>query len=281
MSDFGRMLRQWRDRVAPGEVGMSPGTRRRAAGLRREELAHLAGISVDYLTRLEQGRARSPSTQVVESLARALRVSDAERERLFLAAGLTAPGPGVVPTRIAPSVQRLLDRLAGTPVAVYDAAWTLIQANAPYDALMGDTSMLSGNDRNAVWRHFVGSGTRARQSPDEHAEQLARLVADLRLTVAKYPGDRRLQRLVDELLGASDAFAELWGAATDAPVADQSRHKVIEHPLVGPIELDCDILAVAGDDLRVMVYTAEPGSEGAQRLELAVVLGAQELAGGV
>src|ERR1700761_2697125 len=119
--EFGRTLRHWRDRVTPTAVGLPVGGRRRAAGLRREELAALAGISVDYLTRLEQGRATSPSAQVVEALARALRLSDAERELLFRLAGLAAPGPGVVSARITPSVQRLLDRLAHTPVAVYDA----------------------------------------------------------------------------------------------------------------------------------------------------------------
>jgi len=270
------MLRQWRDRVEPGTVGLPSGTHRRAAGLRREELARLAGISVDYLTRLEQGRATSPSTQVVEALARALRLSDSERERLFLAAGMAAPGPGIVPTRVAPSVQRLLDRLASTPVAVFDAAWNLIQANPPYDALMGDTSLLCGDDRNAVWRNLVGSGSRARQSAHEREEQNARLVADLRLTAARYPNDRALRRLIAELGAASPAFGELWSSARDA-APDTSRHKIIDHPLVGPVELDCDVLAVAGDDLRVMVYTAEPGSEGAAKLELAVVLGAQEL----
>lgn len=276
--EFGRLLRQWRDRVAPGAVGMSAGSRRRARGLRREEAAHLAGISVDYLTRLEQGRATSPSAQVVEALARALRLSDNERERLFLAAGQAVPGRGIVATRIAPSVHRLLDRLAHTPVVVYDAAWNLIQANAPYDALMGDTSDLHGNERNAVWRHLVGGGSRARLTEQEREEQIARLVADLRMAAARYPDDRGLLRLIDDLRAASPRFEDLWNAATDAVTTEQSRRKVIDHPLVGPIELDCDVLVVGVEDLRVMVYTAEPGSEAARRLELAVVVGSQTLA---
>src|ERR1700719_2637471 len=113
--EFGRAVRRWRDRVQPAAAGVPVGGRRRAAGLRREELAGLAGISVDYLTRLEQGRATSPSSQVVEALARALRLFDAERELLFRLAGLAAPGRDLVSTRIPPSVQRLLDRLAHTP----------------------------------------------------------------------------------------------------------------------------------------------------------------------
>ena len=135
--EFGRTVRRWRDRVAPEAVGLPTGNRRRATGLRREELSALAGISTDYLTRLEQGRATSPSPQVVESLARALRVLDRERELLFELAGHSAPGPDVVPSRITASVQRVLSRLADTPVAVFDAAWTMLAANAPYEALMG------------------------------------------------------------------------------------------------------------------------------------------------
>src|SRR5882724_1475089 len=123
-AEFGAAVKRWRDRVAPGDAGLSAGRRRRAAGLRREELAMLAGISVDYVTRLEQGRATSPSAQVVEALARALRLSDADRGLLYQLAGHASPGPDVVPSRVTRSVQRLLDRLADTPVAVYDATWT-------------------------------------------------------------------------------------------------------------------------------------------------------------
>src|SRR5674476_527296 len=104
--EFGRTVRRWRDRVTPEDVGVPAGNRRRASGLRREELAGLAGISTDYLTRIEQGRATSPSAQVVESLARALRLPDAERDLFFRLAGHAAPGVDLVPTRIAPSVQR-------------------------------------------------------------------------------------------------------------------------------------------------------------------------------
>ncbi|WP_197060941.1 helix-turn-helix transcriptional regulator [Microbacterium mangrovi] len=275
--EFGRAVRRWRDRVAPETVGLTQGGRRRAAGLRREELAGLAGISVDYLTRLEQGRATAPSEQVVESLARALRLSDAERDRLFELAGRSAPGSGIVSRRVAPSVQRLLDRFEGIPVVVYDAAWNLVIANAPYDALMGPTADLRGNERNGVWRNVVGPASRARQTPAEHEEQVARLIADLRMTAARYPHDDRLRRLVTDLQAASPRFAVLWETVSDSPAAEQSRHKVIDHPTVGPITVDCDTLVVAQDDLRIMVYTAEPGSEDAERLQLAIVLGTQSL----
>src|SRR3954454_15872806 len=116
--EFGRMLRRRRDGVTPESVGLPTGGRRRATGLRREELAALTGISADYLTRLEQGRATAPSAQVVEALARALRLSDTERDLLYQLAGHAAPGADVVPSRLTASVQRLLDRLSHTPVVV-------------------------------------------------------------------------------------------------------------------------------------------------------------------
>jgi transcriptional regulator with XRE-family HTH domain len=276
-SEFGRSVRRWRDRVTPETVGVPVGGRRRAAGLRREELAALAGISVDYLTRLEQGRATSPSAQVVESLSRALRLSDVEREHLFRLAGQAPPGPDAVSARVTPSVQRLLDRLANTPVAVYDAAWTLIVANAPYDALMGETTSWRGIERNGVWRNLAGPGNRTVHTPEEQAEFEAGLVADLRLTAARYPADRRLRELVRELTAQSPRFVELWESAEIRPHRGRPRHKTIDHPGVGHITLDCDTLIVDGDDLRVMVYTAEPGSDDAERLALAIVLGTQAL----
>ncbi|GAB7051315.1 helix-turn-helix domain-containing protein [Catenuloplanes indicus] len=271
---FGATVRRWRDRVAPEAVGVPVGRRRRAAGLRREELAALAGISADYLTRLEQGRATAPSAQVVEALARALRINDAERDLLYRLAGHAAPGRDVVPSRVPPSVQRLLDRLAHTPVVVWDASWTLVLANAPYDALMGATTAWHGLERNAIWRNLTGRNGRVVHTPEERAGLEAGLVADLRLTVSRYPADRGLARLVGELRGCP-RFPELWEAAP--PAQGPARRKIIDHPAVGRITLDCDTLVVAQDDLRIMAYTAEPGTEDAERLALAIVLGTQSL----
>jgi transcriptional regulator with XRE-family HTH domain len=275
--EFGRVVHRWRDRVAPEAVGLPVGRRRRASGLRREELAGLAGISTDYLTRLEQGRATAPSAQVVEALAQALRLPDAQRDLLYRLAGHATPGPDVVPARVTPSVARLLDRLANTPVVVYDATWTLVRANAPYDALMGETSTWRGIERNAVWRNLFGHNNRVVHTAQEQAEHEARLVADLRLTASRYPADRALRRLIGQLADTSPRFAQLWDSAAPPPPPDTSKRKKIDHPAVGPITLDCDTLIVAVDDLRIMVYTAEPGTADAERLALAVVLGTQTL----
>lgn len=278
-TEFGRTLRRLRDHVAPEAVGVVAGSRRRASGLRREELAALAGISADYLTRLEQGRATSPSAQVVEALARSLRVADAERELLFRLAGHAVPGADVVPSRIPPSVQRLLDRLADTPVAVLDAAGTILVANAPYDALMGPVGALRGHERNTAWRHLVGPGSRAVHSDAEQQAFEASVVAALRVTVARYPLDRALGQLVRDLRAASPRFVALWESGDAAPSRESSRQKVVDHPAVGRITLDCDTLQIATDDLTVLAYTAEPGTEDADRLALAIVLGTQSLVG--
>ncbi|AXK31582.1 XRE family transcriptional regulator [Streptomyces armeniacus] len=277
-AEFGRAVRRWRDRVRPEAAGLpAGGGHRRAAGLRREELALLAGVSADYVTRLEQGRASHPSVQVVEALARALRLSRTERTHLFQLAGQAPPGPETVPAYITPSLQRMLDRMTGTPVAVYDASWTLLVANPPYAALMGDPSGRRGNERNAVWRNLVGPGTRVRHTPESRRAFEAALVGDLRTAAARYPADRRLRRLVAELRVHGDRFRELWDSG--AVGRQEAARKTVDHPEAGAVTLDCDVLTVAGSDLRVMVYTAEPGTEDAERLALITVLGTQTLTG--
>ncbi|MFE9449964.1 helix-turn-helix transcriptional regulator [Streptomyces sp. NPDC006739] len=274
-TELGRSLRRWRDRVSPGAAGLPVGGARRAAGLRREELALLAGISVDYVTRLEQGRAANPSGQVVEALARALRLSADERAYLFRLAGLVPPGPEMVPGYITPSVQRLLDRLVDTPVGVSDAAMTLLLANPMHAALMGDLSGRRGFERNGVWRNFLGAPTRVRHTPEERRAFEVGMVAELRATAARYPSDRQLVRMIAELRAHSERFAQLWDAGVVGRL--EASRKTIDHPQVGLLTLDCDALLVEGSDLHILVYSAEPGTEAAEKLELISVLGTQSL----
>ncbi|MFQ6397536.1 helix-turn-helix transcriptional regulator [Nocardia sp. KC 131] len=276
-AEFGKAVRRWRDQVSPETAGLAASGQRRAPGLRREELALLAGISVDYITRLEQGRASNPSTQIVEALARALRLSAAERTHLFLLAGLALPDPETVPTYITSSVQRVLDRLTGTPVAVYDASWTLLQANPPYVALMGDPPGPHDNERNGVWRHFLGHGIHAGRTPEAMRQYETSLVSDLRAAAAQYPADQRLRNLITDLRANSPRFAALWESG--AVSRREAARKTIDHPRVGTLALDCDVLTVAGSDLRIMIYTAEPGTEDAERLALLTVLGTRTLVG--
>jgi len=123
---MGATIHAWRDRLTPADVGLPAGRGRRAVGLRREELSELAGVSVDYIVRLEQGRAASPSAQVVSALGRALRLSREERDHLYRLAGLQPPRDGTITDHIPPGMQRVLTRLGETPVAVFAADWRLI-----------------------------------------------------------------------------------------------------------------------------------------------------------
>lgn len=274
-NDLGRALHGWRDRVSPATVGLPAGGVRRAAGLRREELAQLAALSVDYITRLEQGRATSPSPPVLASLARALRLSADERTYLYRLAGQPEPGPGQISSHVPPGLRRLLDRLDGAPLCVHDAAWNLIEWNRPWAALLGDPSALRGRERNIPWRHFTGRHGRARPTPAQRAEFEAAIVADLRTATARYPADQGLRSLIKDLRQESARFDELWDSGIVG--VHESARKTIDHPEVGPLTLDCDVLVAPGSDLRVVTYTAAPGSEAAARLGLLDVIGIQAM----
>ncbi|MFF3749149.1 helix-turn-helix transcriptional regulator [Streptomyces sp. NPDC002018] len=269
--ELGTALHRWRDRIAPAEAGLPAGGPRETPGLRHEELARLTGLSVDYLVRLEEGRATSPSVQVLGSLARALRLSEDERRHLFLLAGQSPPGLGRVPETVPPTVRRLLGRLTGTPVGVHDAAWNLIAWNPLWAALLGNPSVLPGRDRNAAWQHFRGLPTRITQTEEQEARFEAALVADLRAATLHYPTDVRLRFLIGELRRVSGRFAGLWNSRIAG--FHDTGVRTVHHPDVGPLTLDCDTLAVPGCDLRISAYSAPPGSAAADRLELLDVIG--------
>ncbi len=275
-TELGTALRAWRDRLTPADAGLPAHGPRRAPGLRREELALLAGMSADYVTRLEQGRASAPSVQVLTALARALRLTGAEREHLFVLAGQPVPGPGLMPAHLTPGLQRLLDQLSGTPVSVYDAGWTLLACNPLWAALVGDPAGLRGRDRNVLWRHFTGGPGRVTHTADDEPRFEASAVADLRTAAARYPHDTGLHDLVADLRAASPRFAQLWdGRGVGAHERDR---KTVHHPELRPVTVDCDVLTAAGSDLRVVAFTAAPGSEDADKLRLLGVLGTQDFA---
>lgn len=274
-STLGDALQAWRARVSPAAAGLPTGLRRRVPGLRREELAGLAGLSFDYLVRLEQGRATNPSPETIGALARALRLSDDERAMLYSIAGSVPPGPTMVPEHVPPGVQRMVDRLADTPVGVFTAAWTLIQWNALWAALLGDPSDRAPLDRNIVWNHFVGGGSRVRHiGPDRGAHE-RELVADIRIASIRYPDDRHLATLVSSLRTRSQSFETHWQHFDAEPRT--SARKTISHPTLGDITLDCQALTVTGSDLRMIVFTAPPGTDESASLELLKVVGLQEV----
>jgi transcriptional regulator with XRE-family HTH domain len=276
--DLGTLLRAWRDRLSPLDVGYPAGDARRAAGLRREELAALAGLSVDYIVRLEQGRARRPSEQVASSLARALQLTDAERDHLFVLAGLLPPSPHDVPAHIPPGVQRLVARLGEIPVAVFTASWDLLSWSPLWVALLGEPVRPATGRPNLLRAHFgnlmLGDGGGRIVSRSGSVDAFgASLVADLRRVAGRYPHDRGVRALIDELLSTSAEFTALWESGIVGE--HQSESKVVSNTLVGDIELECDVFSVAGTDLRVVAYTAPAASESAAKLDfLRVTAGA-------
>lgn len=278
---LGGALHAWRDRLSPSDVGLSPVGRRRAHGLRREELAALAAVSVDYLVRLEQGRSHSPSPQVVESLARALQLNKFERDYLYTVSGLLPPPTGSVSTHIPPSVQRLIARLGDIPLAVFAADWTLVMWTPLWASLIGDPLDLDIDERNLV--HFVFLADGADRHPfwpvrSERGEREfeAALVSDLRIAAAAYPHDEKLRTLIERATARSTRFADLWASGTVQPLVGD--RKTIAHPQVGSMTLDCDMLTVPGADLKLVAYTAPAGSPDAEKLDLLRVAGLRTVA---
>jgi transcriptional regulator with XRE-family HTH domain len=270
-NDLGTLLRAWRDRRAPADVGLQAYGRRRARGLRREELAALAGLSVDYLVRLEQGRSRRPGPQVVAALARALQLDEREAAVLHQAAGLPVPSGRTVSAHVPPGVQRLITRMVNYPVAVFAADWTLIAWNAMWSALIGDPHQRPLADRNLIRATFYGSAAwtpivriDAEAGRPDEKEQRA-LVADLRHAVTTYPDDEALRALVAEVRAASPPFRELWDAG--AAGRHTSTRKLVQHPLAGELVLDCDVLTAPGSDLKIILYTAAAGGRDSERLD--------------
>lgn len=267
-------LRAWRDRTEPAAVGLARNGVRRAPGLRREELALLAGVSIDYVVRMEQGRARHPSPQVCAAVARALQLSDPEQEHLLRLAG-HAPDTARVPRMVPASVRRIVDRLDGHAVGVYDATWTLLSWNPLWAALVGDPSGLDQRARNPVWQHFtLGFAPRMRQTPAESRAFESSMVADLRAATGRYPDDPDLTALVHDLRRI-DAFTALWNRGVVA--AHEQSRKTVVHPDVGDVDIDCDVLATQRSDLRVVVFSPQPGTDARSKLDLLAALGTQSL----
>ncbi|MBL7499503.1 helix-turn-helix domain-containing protein [Frankia sp. CNm7] len=277
-------IRRARERVQPADVGLPAGPRRsrRVAGLRREELAMLAGISVDYVIRLEQGRGPQPSTQVLGALARALRLDPASRDELFHLAGWAPPALGTIELHVRPSVLRLIDRFVDLPAMVVSAKGDILAWNAMSSAMLGDWSVLPAERRNInVLRFLPDAATdagRARvgETDEEQAATAAQAVAALRSAAARYPRDPGLAALLTRLRAGSADFRRLW----ESGVAGgwRSHRKTVVHPSLGSLTLDCDTLHVPDVDQAVVVYSAPPGSREAEALALLRVLGTQRFA---
>jgi len=274
--ELAAFLRSRRARVQPADVGLEAGPRRRTPGLRRQEVAQLAGMSVDYYIRLEQGRGPRPSRQMLTAVSRALALSDDERAYLHFLAG-EPPGPPACPAaEVRPSVLRLLERLEDTPALVCDAKYDVLAWNPMAAALLGDFSALPQPERNVVWRFFTDPRARERYDPADAARFARESVADLRSAAARYPDDPGLRRLLDRLLAASSEFRALW-SSHDVTVRRSAR-KRLRHPTLGWLDLDCDALHDPDDDHWIVLYTAEPGTSTHEALQLLKVIGTQDLA---
>ncbi|MET9503790.1 helix-turn-helix transcriptional regulator [Streptomyces sp. NPDC006622] len=275
--ELAEFLRTRRERITPADVGLPAGQRRRTPGLRREEVAQLAYISTEYYTRLEQARGPRPSREVLAQLARALRLSDAERDHLHHLAG-TPQGPPPGPSReVRQSIVDLLHRLPQAAAFVLSATYEVIAWNDLAAALMEDFSALSRRDRNVVRRAFLqqpGGGRRLYGVSD--ADEFARTAAQhLRAAAARYPDDPELTELIAELVDGSEEFARLWAA--HEVTARPTLCKTFDHPLVGPVTVDCDVLDITDRDQRVVIYTAAPGSPSEAALRLLSVIGTQRM----
>ncbi|QIG45199.1 helix-turn-helix domain-containing protein [Nocardioides anomalus] len=275
-----RAVKRARDRVQPGDVGLPAGHHRRVPGLRREELALLAGISVDYVVRLEQGRGPRPSEQVLTALCRALRLDTDERDELFNLAGTAPPHAGLIDLHVRPSVLRLIDRFHDLPALVVSAKGDVLAWNAMSSALHGDWSALRPERRNHARLRFLTDPADPPRSvvggrPGEREETARQTVGNLRSVAARYPDDPGLARLLEDLHAGSAEFRELW--ATAEPGGWRSHTKSVLHPEVGELVLECDLLHVPDVDQSVLVYSAAPGTREADALALLRVLGTQEL----
>ncbi|HEX6360819.1 helix-turn-helix transcriptional regulator [Actinophytocola sp.] len=274
-AELAAVLKTARARVTPADVGLPAGPRRQVVGLRREEVAQLAGLGVDYVIRLEQGRAPKPSTQVLSALARALRLSEDDRDTLFRLAGSAPPQAGRVPTLVRPSVLRLLDRMSDLPALVLSAKSDVLAWNPLAAALFGDFSAVPPGRRNLIRQRFLGSGIgRVAMSPD--SDSAADCVGCLRTAQARYPDDPDLAGLIADLRAGSERFDSLWRAGRSG--RQRSGRTTVNHSELGPLTLDCEVLLVPESDQTVLMYSAEPGTAAASALELLRVTGLERFA---
>ncbi|MFJ8825571.1 helix-turn-helix transcriptional regulator [Streptomyces sp. NPDC102467] len=268
--DLGAFLRARRGRVTPERAGISAGinggARRRVAGLRREELAQLAGISVDYLVRLEQGRATQPSPEILNALATALGLDTAERAHLTtLATGRTAPPPTA---EVSPLVRSVLDALSPAlfPAFVTNHRLDVVAWNALGAELMGGLGDPSRRDPNNARFLFLDPAARALHPAWE--TRAAEAVGQLRVSAARYPGDAALTALIAELSAHSAEFRALW--ATGEVVMCTAGRKQLRHPATGPLDLDFETLHIPAEPgemaLVVHIFRADPTGPEAKAL---------------
>jgi transcriptional regulator with XRE-family HTH domain len=282
--DAGNEIREYltsrRARITPEQAGLRTyGGTRRVPGLRREEVALLAGVSVDYYTRLERGTATGVSESVLESLARALQLDDAERAHLFDLARATQATlgrrRGPAPQRVRPSVQRLLDAMTAAPAFLRNGRMDILAANRLGHAFYAQHFDSPHGPTNSA--RFIFLDERAPDFYVDWDKVATDAVAVLRTEAGRDPYDRGLSDLVGELSTRSETFRTRW-AAHNVRFHDTGS-KRFRHPVVGELSLTYETMQLAADaGLMLFVYTAEPGSKSDEALNLLASWAATELA---
>lgn len=273
LADF---LRKRREALQPEDVGLTRGPRRRTSGLRREEVAALSAMSVDYYSRLEQQRGPQPSEQMLAAIARALRLTLAERDHLFRLAGHTAPERARGGDHVSPGLMRVLDRLADTPAQVMTALGETLAQTPPARVLFGDETRFTGAMRSIGYRWFVEPSTRDVYPAEDHARHSRAFTADIRAVYAQQGAQSRAGALVAELRQRSPEFVELW--EEHELRSEYVMHKRLQHPETGIIDAECQVLIDPEQGQSLLVITAQPGSESYEKLQLLAVIGTQQLA---
>ncbi|WP_240137484.1 helix-turn-helix domain-containing protein [Streptomyces sp. MUM 178J] len=278
-AELSEFLRSRRARLRPEDVGLPQfGRRRRVPGLRREELAQLAGVSVAYYTRLEQGHGRNVSLEVLDSIARALRLTDAERDHLT---HLAKPKqqkkhrrPTSRPQQMRPALQQLLDAMETVPAYVLGRRLDIVGWNRMARALLGDVAALPAKERNMAWQVFLDPN--ARDLYVDWEGKARDVVSFLRMYAGCSADDPLLPGLIGELSVRSEEFRTLWAAHT---VQDKCfGTKVLRHPLVGELTLSHETFQLPEDhDLSLVTYHAEPGTRSAESLRLLAGWGVEEV----
>jgi hypothetical protein len=274
--DSGNEMRDFlvsrRARITPDQAGLPAyGGNRRVAGLRREEVALLAGVSIDYYTRLERGRAHGASDSVLEGIARALHLDEAERAHLFdlarAAVGSAAPRAPRRPAsqHVRPSVQRILDSMTTTPAYVRNARLDILAANRLGKALFAP--VLSSPAQPANNARFLFLDPAGREFYADWERQAQDVVAMLRTEAGHNPHDKGLSNLIGELSTRSENFRTWWAAHNVR--FHRTGIKRFHHPAVGDLTLTYEALDLAADSgLRISAYTAEPGTASDDALKL-------------
>jgi transcriptional regulator with XRE-family HTH domain len=275
-TELGSFLRSRRERIRPADVGLPTGPRRRVPGLRRDEVAQLAGASVDYYNELERGAGSQPSEQMIAALARALRLTLDERDHLYHLAGRPVPVRGGAASHVHPGMLDLLQRLTSTPAQVItDLHVTLVQ-NPLAVALLGDQSGFRGTRASFVYRWFTEPRARQLYPEADHEVQSRAFVADLRAAAARRDAkDVEAGSMIGALLDLSSEFAALW-ADHDVAFRRDDR-KRLNHPTLGLIQVNCLNLFSEDGRQRLLWFTPAVGTDSADLLDLLTVIGTQEV----